>query len=99
MTERFASFMMTGLDAKRPRRRPGPFFALRNADGLADGAAEIGAAMRHRQHDRLGSDVDPRIEIADVLVGEAEAAGGNAGADRLRRVGAVDAIDGDRKSV
>src|SRR4029079_6068741 len=29
----------------------------------------------------------------DVFVGEAEAAGGNAGADRLWRVGAVDAID------
>ena len=62
------------INTKRPRRKPGPFFALRSADDLADGAAEIGAAIRHRQHDHLGADADPRIEIADVLVGEAEAA-------------------------
>ena len=61
----------------------------RSANDSADGAAEIGAAIRHRQHDHLGADADPRIEIRDVLVGEAEAARGNTGADRLRRIGAV----------
>src|SRR4051812_26459114 len=62
--------------------------------GLADGGAEIGAAIRHRLHDHLGADVDPRVEVGNVFIGEAQAAGGNVGADRLRSVGAMDAIDG-----
>jgi hypothetical protein len=54
--------------------KAGVVFASRNAGSLADGAAEIGATIRHRQHDHLGADADPRIEIRDVFVGEAEAA-------------------------
>src|SRR5437867_2964193 len=72
------------LNAKKTApAMPGAAFSVSIVLRLADGAAEIGAAIRHRQHDHLGADADPRIEIADVFVGEAEAAGGNAGADRL----------------
>ena len=34
----------------------------------------LGAAI-HRQHDHLGADVDARIEVGDILVGQADAAG------------------------
>src|SRR4051794_31165985 len=53
----------------------------------------VGAAV-HGQYDHLGADADPRIEIADVFIGETQAARGDVRADRLRRVGTVDAIDG-----
>src|SRR5882724_13054766 len=53
----------------------------------------LGAAV-HRQYDHLGANADPRIQISDILVGEADAAGRDVSADGLRRVGAVDAIHG-----
>src|SRR6266700_3758787 len=45
-------------------------------------------------HDDLGADGYAIVEIAHVGVDEAEAAGGDLGADRIRPVGAVDAVDG-----
>src|SRR5215470_9126672 len=42
--------------------------------------------------DDLGANRHAVIEIGDVAVDEAEAAGGDGGADRVRTVGAVDAI-------
>src|SRR3954467_14541761 len=45
------------------------------------------------QHDHGGADSDAAIEVADVLVGHAEAARGYRLADRLRLVGAVDAVE------
>src|SRR6185437_15120241 len=69
---------------------PGSYEKLMSADR----GGEIGAAFGHRQHDHPGADVDAGIEIGDVLIGEADAAGRDMRADRLRRVGAVNAIDG-----
>ena len=46
-----------------------------------------------RQHHNAGADVHAAVEVGDVLVGQADAAGGHALADGVRRVGAVDAID------
>src|SRR5689334_14864077 len=43
--------------------------------------------------DDLGANRHAVIEVGDVGVDEAEAAGGDGGADRVRTVGAVDAID------
>src|SRR5438552_7340026 len=45
-------------------------------------------------HDDLGADRYVIVEIAHVGVDEAEAAGGDLGADGIRPVGAVDAVDG-----
>ena len=46
----------------------------------ANDVAEIGAAV-HRQHDHLGADLNAGIEVDDVFIGQAQAAGGDAGAD------------------
>src|SRR6266851_4426045 len=43
-------------------------------------------------HDHGGADGDATIEIGDVVIGHAEAAGGYRLADRLRLVGTVDAV-------
>src|SRR5882757_5049051 len=56
---------------KRPRRVPEPLCDVRMAVGLTDARTEIGAAIGHRQHDHLGADSDPRIEVDDVFVDEA----------------------------
>src|SRR5579862_2393679 len=45
------------------------------------------------QHHHRGADRDTIIEIDHVLIGHAEAAGGDGLSDRLRLVGAVDAIE------
>src|SRR6266852_4497349 len=45
-------------------------------------------------HDHLGTDRDALIEVGHVGVDQPEAAGGDRGADSVRPVGAVDAIDG-----
>src|ERR1700756_317545 len=50
--------------------------------------------LRLLPYDYLGSDGDPIVEIGDVVVHKAEAAGGHLGADRVGAVGAVDAVDG-----
>src|SRR6266567_8146718 len=42
------------------------------------------------EHDHLGADIDAAVEVGDVVIGEADAAGRHAGADGGRRVGAVD---------
>ena len=47
----------------------------------------------HRQHHDLGADADAAVEVADILVGQADAARGHALADGDGRVGAVDAVD------
>src|SRR5215472_4004563 len=39
------------------------------------GLAGVVGATLHRQHDHLGADADARVEIGDVLVGEADATG------------------------
>src|SRR5437899_961366 len=44
--------------------------------------------------DDLGANRHAVIEIGDVGVDQTEAAGGDGGADRVRTIGAVDAIDG-----
>src|SRR5262245_11663287 len=46
----------------------------------------VGAAV-HRQHDHLGADVNARVQIHHVLVGQTQAAGRHASADGVRRVG------------
>src|SRR5450759_4999564 len=43
-------------------------------------------------HHHGGADRDATVEIGDVVIGHAEATGGNRLADRLRLVGAVNAI-------
>ena len=53
----------------------------RGVGELAPLAVRIVGAAVHRQHDYLGTDVDPRIEIGNVFVGEADATGRNLGAD------------------
>src|SRR5882672_4807523 len=45
-------------------------------------------------HDHLGADRDTLIEVGDVGVDQPEATGGDGGADGVRSVGAVAAIDG-----
>src|SRR3954470_11585963 len=45
-------------------------------------------------HDDLGADGDAVVEIGDVGIDQPEAAGRNGGADRVRPVGAVNAIHG-----
>src|ERR1700737_769773 len=45
-------------------------------------------------HDDLGGGRDTLIEIGDVGIDQPEATGRDGGADRIRPVGAVDAIDG-----
>src|SRR5215831_1841214 len=49
-------------------------------------------AARARQYHDLGADMHAVIEIDHVLVDQADAARGHVLADRLRRVGAVDAV-------
>ena len=44
------------------------------------------------QHHHRGADRDAVIEVGDVVIGHAEAAGRHRLADRLRLVGAVDAV-------
>ena len=60
--------------------------------GLAAPAVKTVGAVIHRQHDNFGTDADPRIEIGDVFIGEADAAGRDVGADGRWRVGAMNAI-------
>src|SRR3984893_14654003 len=55
---------------------------------------KFGAALGHRQHDHLGADVDAGVEVGDVVIGQADAAGGDVLADGVGGVGAVDAVDG-----
>src|SRR5687768_6404705 len=55
---------------------------------LAALAVRIVGAAVHRQHDHLGADIDPRIEVGDVFIGQAQATRGDVGADGVRRVGA-----------
>src|SRR3954471_13269994 len=43
--------------------------------------SEICAALRHRQHDDLGADVDAGVEIRNVVIGQTDAAGGDVLAD------------------
>src|SRR3974390_2507512 len=50
--------------------------------------------LRLLPYDHLGPDGNTIVEIGDVVVHQAEAAGGNLGADRVGAVGAVDAVDG-----
>src|SRR6266404_3541231 len=45
-------------------------------------------------HDHLGADRNAIIEVGDVGIDQPEATGRDRGADRIRPVGAVDAIDG-----
>src|SRR5690242_19854989 len=45
-------------------------------------------------HHHAGTDRDAAIEVGDVRIDQAEAAGGYGGADGIRPVGAVDAVDG-----
>src|SRR6202165_4439530 len=45
-------------------------------------------------HDDLGADRDALIEIGHVDIDQPEATGRHGGADRIRPVGTVDAIDG-----
>src|SRR5580693_6236509 len=45
-------------------------------------------------HDHLGAHGYAVIEVGDVGIDQAEAAGGDLGADRIGAVGAVDTIDG-----
>src|SRR3954469_5949853 len=73
-----------------PANAGAAFHAVRKI--LAEDAAEIGAAV-HRQHDYFGADIDAGIQVRDVLVGEADAAGRYPGADGAGRVGTVDAVD------
>jgi hypothetical protein len=51
-----------------------------------------GARAVLRQHDHFGADLHAGVKILDVLVGQADAAGRNALANRRRIIGAVDAI-------
>src|SRR5665213_4266693 len=44
--------------------------------------------------DDLGADRNAVVEIGDVGIDQPEAAGRDLGADRIRPVGAVDAVDG-----
>src|SRR6266436_7702299 len=87
--------MSVRVYGKQKWRRSGAtlFSGLSSAIPLPVLAVRIVGAAVHRQHDHLGADLDPRIEIGDVLIGETDATGRNLGADGLRRVGAVDAVD------
>ena len=49
------------------------------------------ALLRRKHHDN-GAFLDAAIEIDDILIGQADAAGRNRRADIFRLVGAVDAI-------
>jgi hypothetical protein len=42
-------------------------FHIRRLQVLADGAAEIGAAIGYWQHDHLDTDADPGIEAGDAF--------------------------------
>src|ERR1700675_4063841 len=53
-----------------------------------------GLQCRFLPHDDLGADRNAIVEIGDVGIDQPEAAGGDLGADRIRPVGAVDAVDG-----
>jgi hypothetical protein len=54
----------------------------------------IGAARLLMLHHNLGSDRHAAVEVGNVLVDHAEAPRRYSLANRLRRIGAVDAIDG-----
>src|ERR1700678_1853422 len=58
--------------------------ASANSGAPTDGSA---------QHDDLGADAGPLVEIGHVLVCHSDAAGGDRLADRVRLVGAMDAIE------
>jgi hypothetical protein len=45
-------------------------------------------------HHDLGADGDARVKVDNVVIDHPEASRGHRLADRLRRVGAVDAVDG-----
>src|SRR6478736_4183570 len=50
--------------------------------------------FRPLPHDNLGADRNAVVEVGDVGIDQPEATGRHRGADRIRPVGAVDAIDG-----
>src|ERR1700761_38972 len=58
-----------------------------------DHARTITLEFRLLPDDHFGPDRNAIVEIGDVIVDETEAARGHLGADRVRTVGAVDAID------
>jgi hypothetical protein len=70
------------------RRTSAIFHSMSLAGGLRANplAVRIVGAVVHRQRHYLGTDVDPRIEIGNVFVGEADATGRNLGADGRWRV-------------
>src|SRR5712691_6643551 len=68
--------------------------AMRPSSGSANQLAwPLPLQFRTLAHDDLGPDRNPVVEIHDVPIHQAEAARRNRMADRLRLIGAVDAVD------
>ncbi len=60
--------------------------------GSAPCAIVRGIALPERQHHDRRAELDPVVQVDDILVGHADAAGRNRRADVFRLVGAVDAV-------
>ena len=81
------------------RRKTGVYRRPTAPPSPARGEGRRGFRRRRRpqsasaQHDDLGADVSPLVEVGHVVVCHADASGGDRLADRIRLVGAVDAIE------
>src|SRR5882757_5612964 len=54
---------------------------------------ERGVALPERQHHHRRAKLDPVVQVDDILIGHADAAGGDRRTDVFWLVGAVDAIE------
>src|SRR3984893_9465670 len=80
--------------SRPPRNVRMVIFSLKFENGNVRGGERPQLQFRLLSHDYLGAHGDAFIEIGYVGVDEPEAARGDLGADRVRPVGAVDAVDG-----
>src|SRR5206468_8979418 len=90
-----ATAIATASPMRRPPRNVRSIFFNSQFQGNGS-AGEAGSQLQFRllPDNHLGADRDTLVEIGDVGVDQAEAAGRDGGADGVRPVGAVDTVDG-----
>src|SRR5260370_9027311 len=80
--------------SRPPRNVRMIIFSLKFGKGNWPGRQSLPLQFGLLPHDDLGADGHAIVEIAHVGVDEAEAAGGDLGAVRIRPAGPVDTVDG-----
>src|SRR5437879_12875003 len=89
----------TATATASPIRRPPRNVRIICFSPMSGGMSRLGRwpprlQFRFLPHDDLGAHGDTVIEVGDVGIDQPEATGRDGGTDRIRTVGAVDAVDG-----